>query len=84
MKVIEIDCAPGFARPDSRLCEVLEGTGIEPKEPVAMWFGNWIFEWTDDEIPDDKWDELKKIVMPRLKDLCEVREQIRWGCMRKE
>lgn len=83
MKIIEIDCAPGFARPDVRLKQVLEGTGIEPKEPASCCFGEWDFKWTDDEISDEKWMEVKGEIFARLKDLYE-HGQIRWGCVRKE
>lgn len=63
MKTIEIDCAPGTARPDSYIREVVAGTVLESKltEPVSKVFGNW--EWAFD-IPDDEYP--KELIKQRI------------------
>ena len=39
---IELDCAPGFPRPDMLLPGILEGTGFTPEDVpcISTFFGN--------------------------------------------
>ena len=39
--ILEIDCAPGTARPDTYATFVFNALGVEYKEPLSKFFGNW-------------------------------------------
>lgn len=73
---IELDCPPGWPRPGDLIEGVLEGTGLEVKEPGAKFFGNWA--WFYEEVPAERWAEIQKIVKPRIEELYH-RGMIRWG-----
>jgi hypothetical protein len=75
-QTIELDCEPGRPRPDTLLPGVLEGTGLAPKEPALMWFGNWTFDYS--EVPAEEWKRIQAITKPRIESL--YREgRIRYG-----
>ena len=67
MQTIEIDCAPMTARPDSYLPQVLEGTRIEPRDPVSKFFGCWMWDFSD--IPFGVWQDALPIISERLRKL---------------
>jgi hypothetical protein len=68
---IEIDCAPGFARPDSYIKGVMEGSGVEydGREPVSMCFGNWT--WVFDDIDEETWKDAQATFQQRITTLYE-------------
>lgn len=67
METIELDCAPGTARPDAYIAGVLEGTGLPVKEPEARFFGNWT--WCFD-YPRDEWErDIQPVIKPRIEAL---------------
>lgn len=61
-QTIELDCAPGAARPDTHIGEVLADTGIPLKDPVSKVFGNWMWDYSD--VPQEVWEAAK----PKLKE----------------
>jgi hypothetical protein len=75
-QTIEIDCAPGFPRPDTYIAGVLEGTGLPVKEPSNKAFGCWTWDYS--EVPCDTWDEVQLLTKPRIKKLYET-GRIRFG-----
>lgn len=76
VKTIELDCAPGSPRPDAYIGKVLEGTGIEVREPVSKLFGNWT--WKFDDVSDEKWLLHNDTFAERIKEL-HSRGCIRYG-----
>ena len=66
-QTIELDCPPGSARPDSYISNVLEGTGLEVKEPVAKFFGEWKWDYSD--VPEEVWNSLKPLFEERISKL---------------
>ena len=64
---IEIDCAPGAPRPGDLIGEVIEGTGLKPKEAESRLFGNWT--WRYDEVPCEEWSRIQPTLKARLKVL---------------
>ena len=66
-KTIELDCAPGNPRPDDLIAGVLKDTGLEVKEPVGKFFGN--YRWDYSEVSDDRWKEVQEITRPRIQEL---------------
>lgn len=69
VKTIELDCPPGFPRPTDLIEGVLEGTGLEVKETVSRFFGN--FKWDYSEVSDEEWKRIQSIIAPRIKKLNE-------------
>lgn len=74
-KSIELDCPPGSPRPDDLIESVLEGTGLEVKDPVLKFFG--CFTWIYD-MPDEEWSKVQSIIKPRIQALYQ-RGTIRYG-----
>lgn len=63
-QTIELDCAPGAMRPGDLITGVIAETGLEPRETVSRFFGNWTWDYSD--IPADRWQELKPILAKRI------------------
>lgn len=63
-QTIEIGCPPGPPRPHDLLPGVIEGTGLEVREPVSMVFGDW--EWDYNDVDPEKWEKIKPILEERL------------------
>jgi len=59
---IELDCPPGNPRPGDLIGGVITGTGLELKEPVSKFFGNW--KWIFPEVSEEYW----KGIQPTLKE----------------
>jgi hypothetical protein len=76
VQTIELDCAPGMTRPGDLIEGVLEGTGLPVKDPIAKFFGNWT--WDFSEVPADQWEEIRKTTKPRIEALYH-RGLIRYG-----
>lgn len=66
-QTIELDCAPGGTRPGDLIAGVIEGTGLELKEPVGKFFGNWTWDYRD--VPEDEWKRIREITKPRVQAL---------------
>ncbi len=51
LSTIEIDCQPGYPRPNDLLPGVLDGTGvkIDPENTIGRFFGNWTWEIPEDQ-----------------------------------
>jgi len=73
---IELDCPPGWARPDLWIVQVIEGTGLQRKEPVSKFFGNW--KWDYSEVSEARWQELRPLLKQRIVTLYN-RGVIRYG-----
>lgn len=78
MYTIELDCPPGWPRPDDLLPGVLEGTGFEPGDlkNTGRLFGNWTWE-----IPEKRSEEyvgIRETVKERVTALYN-RGAIRYG-----
>ena len=66
-QTIELDCAPGGVLPGDLLPSILKGTGLKVKEPVAMFFGEWTWDYS--EVPAEKWAKVQLITKPRIEAL---------------
>jgi len=75
-QTIELDCAPGSPRPGDLIGGVIEGTGLQTKEPVAMFFGNWTYDYS--EVPADEWAKIRPTIKARIEALYES-GAIRYG-----
>ncbi len=75
-QTIELDCAPGAIRPGNLLPGVIEGTGLEIRESVSRFFGNWIFDYND--IDPTKWKEIQPTLKQRITALYNA-GHIRYG-----
>jgi hypothetical protein len=76
MKSIELDCAPGGIRPGDLLPVVIRDTGLEAKEPVSRFFGNW--QWDYSDTPDEVWREAQPVIKERILGL-HKKGYIRYG-----
>jgi len=58
-QTIDIDCAPGSARPDTYIKYVVGPyvQGDLDKRIVGKWFGNWTWDFSD--IPSENWESWK-------------------------
>ena len=63
---IELDCPPGSPRPGDLIDGVIEGL-LPQREMVGRFFGNW--RWEYDDIPEEKWKEIKPIIKERVTEL---------------
>jgi hypothetical protein len=61
---IELDCAPGGTRPGDLIGSVIEDLGLEAKEPISKFFGNW--KWDYSEVPAERWAEIKPTLKERV------------------
>lgn len=76
MLTVEIDCAPGTARPDSYFRVICEDLGIEYFEPVSRLFGNWT--WVMPDLTEEQKKVYDEFVGNYLKGLYE-RGRIRYA-----
>jgi hypothetical protein len=64
---LELDCAPGTARPGEHLPAVIRGTVLEgkldPNKPNGCCFGNWRWEY---ELDEEEHENLKPILAHRI------------------
>lgn len=67
LKTIELDCPPGFPRPNHLIKSVIKDTGLELKEPVATMMGN--FTWDYSEVSNEQWMEAQPILKERITKL---------------
>ncbi len=69
IQTIELDCAPMTPRPDTYIGGVIEGTGLQTKEPIigAASFGNWTWDYS--EVPSETWRALQPILKKRIAKL---------------
>ncbi len=79
-KQIQIDCAPGITRPNTYLEGCLKGTGIDMREPINKFFGEW--SWNFNDISDEKWKEVRPVIWKRIKE-CYNEGWIRFGSISK-
>lgn len=73
---IELDCPPGEPRPGDLIASVIEGTGLELREPISKVFGNWAWSYSD--VPAELWATIKPILKERITALYN-RGVIRYG-----
>lgn len=66
-KTIELDCPPGGIRPGDLINKVIEGTGLELKEPISCLFGNWTWDYS--EVSDEEWVKIQPILEERITEL---------------
>lgn len=76
IQTIELDCPPGYPRPDDLIDDVIKGMGLEKKEPVSRVFGNWVWDYSD--VNPDKWEEIRPVIKERVSELYNKRT-IRYG-----
>jgi hypothetical protein len=76
IQTIELDCPPGFPRPDQLIAAVIEGTGLDKRDPVSTFFGN--FTWDYSDIPADTWKDIRGTLKERIIRLHE-NGHIRYG-----
>lgn len=67
VQTIELDCAPGTPRPGDLIGGVIKGLGLESKEPVAKFFGNWTWDYSD--VPKEKWEKIRPTLKARITEL---------------
>jgi len=75
-RTIELDCPPGYPRPGDLFEEVIAGTLLPLREPVAKLFGCWTWDYGD--VPEATWQDAQQVVGPRIEAL-HARGVIRWG-----
>ena len=63
-QTIELDCPPGSIRPDSLLPDVIKDLGLEEREAVSSFFGNWTWDYND--VPEDTWLAAKPTLAERI------------------
>lgn len=75
-QTIELDCPPLTPRPGTYIEGVIEGTGLEAKEPIIgpASFGNWTWDYSD--VPEEKWKKIQPILQKRIATLYKS------GCIR--
>jgi hypothetical protein len=73
---IELDCPPGSPRPGDLIEGVIEGLGLDQKEPIFRIFGNW--KWDYSEVEPDRWEKVKPTLAGRIQELYQA-GLIRYG-----
>jgi len=66
-QTIELDCPPGFPRPDDLIADVIKETGLEKKEACSRVFG--AFTWDYNDVDELKWVEIQPILKERIEKL---------------
>lgn len=63
---IELDCAPGYPRPDDLLPGVLKDTGvtIDPQATSVRFFGNW--EWIVPTSQEEAYAKARDTIKARI------------------
>lgn len=67
MKTIELDCPPGSPRPGDLIEGVIKDTGLELREAVSRFFGNW--QWDYSDVSDDIWARAQPVLCERITNL---------------
>lgn len=75
-QTIELDCPPGFPRPDDLIDGVIEGLSLPKRAPIGKFFGN--FTWDYSDIDPEVWAAAKPILKERIEALFH-RGVIRYG-----
>ena len=76
VQTIELDCAPGSPRPGDLIGSVIKDTGLEERDTVGRFFGNWTWDYSD--VPKDEWKKLQPTLKERVTALYN-RGTIRYG-----
>ncbi len=63
-QTIELDCPPGNPRPGDLIEGVIKGTGLDSREPVGKFFGNWVWDYSD--VPANMWTAIQPTVKGRV------------------
>lgn len=63
-QTIELDCSPGYPRPDDLIDWVIEGTNLPKRETVSRIFGNYTWDYGD--IPKEEWKKIQPILKVRI------------------
>ena len=66
VQTIELDCPPLTPRPGTYIAGVIEGTGLEVREPIIgpASFGNWTWDYSD--VPEEEWKKIQPILQERI------------------
>jgi hypothetical protein len=63
-QTIELDCPPGYPRPSDLIAEVIEGTGLELRDTVGRFFGN--FTWDYNDVDPAEWARIQPTLKERI------------------
>ena len=63
-QTIELDCAPGYPRPSDLIESVIKDTGLEVRETVGRFFGN--FTWDYSDVDPKEWARVQPILKERI------------------
>ena len=63
-QTIELDCAPGAVRPGSLIAGVIKDTGLEERDSVGKFFGNWT--WNYNDVPKRVWKKIQPTLKERI------------------
>ena len=66
-QTIELDCAPGYPRPDDLIKGVIEGTGLESRDDVSRIMGN--FTWDYSDVSSEVWAKARLILKKKITEL---------------
>lgn len=66
-QTIELDCPPGYPRPGDLIEGVIDSTGLEKREAVSTFFGNWTYNYSD--VPKEVWNKAQPILKERITNL---------------
>ena len=75
-QTIELDCPPGDPRPGDLIEKAIKDTGLELRQDVSRFFGNWIWDYSD--IPSEQWERIRLILKRNITGLYR-RGLIRYG-----
>ena len=68
IRTIELDCAPGAARPDAYIEGIIKDTGLQANKPVKKFFGNWTWDFSD-QCTAEQWEEWQPLFKERIENL---------------
>ena len=63
-KRIGLDCPPGDPRPGDLIEGVIQGLGLEMKDPKSKLCGAWTWDYS--EVPDERWLEIQPVLKKRI------------------
>ena len=75
-QTIQLDCPPGGIRPGHLIGAVIDGLGLEPREPVSKVFGEWTWDYSD--VEGSHWKNIQPRLKERITDLFKA-GTIRYG-----
>jgi hypothetical protein len=67
VQTIELGCPPGNPRPDDLIESVIEGTGLEVREPVVKFFGDFVWDYND--VDPEEWKKIQPTLEERITKL---------------